>query len=66
VSHAEAKHYQPSNITFGIMPPLAQPLARRSRGEGGHKKDQRKDALAQRALQTLESWMGQMTTGASA
>ena len=22
VSHAEAKHYQPSNITFGIMPPL--------------------------------------------
>ena len=25
VSHAEAKHYQPTNITFGIMPPLLEP-----------------------------------------
>ena len=22
VSHADPKHYEPSNITFGIMPPL--------------------------------------------
>ena len=59
VSHAEAKHYQPTNITFGIMPPLEQPLARRSRGEGGpRKKDQRKEALAQRALQALEQLDG--------
>ena len=24
VSHAEAAHYQPTNITFGIMPPLEE------------------------------------------
>ena len=67
VSHAEAKHYQPTNITFGIMPPLEQPLARRSRGEGGpRKKDARKEALAQRALQALEDWMGQVAIGAPA
>ena len=39
VSHAEAKHYQPSNITFGIMAPLdvaegARPEGRRS--QAGH------------------------------
>jgi folate-dependent tRNA-U54 methylase TrmFO/GidA len=67
VSHAEAKHYQPTNITFGIMPPLGEPLARHSRGEGGpRKKDQRKEAMAQRALLMLERWMTQVATGAPA
>ena len=67
VSHAEARHYQPTNITFGIMPPLDQPLARRSRREGGpSKKDARKEALAQRALQALDAWMRQLTSGAPA
>jgi len=64
VSHAEAKHYQPTNITFGIMPPLDEPLPRRGRGEGGSKKEQRKEALAQRALRALEAWMPQTATGA--
>ena len=31
VSHADPRHYQPSNITFGIMPPLE----RRVRGKQG-------------------------------
>jgi methylenetetrahydrofolate--tRNA-(uracil-5-)-methyltransferase len=67
VSHADARHYQPTNITFGIMPPLDQPLARRSRGEGGpSKKEARKEALAQRALQALDGWMRQLTSGAPA
>ncbi|AMY12214.1 Methylenetetrahydrofolate--tRNA-(uracil-5-)- methyltransferase TrmFO [Luteitalea pratensis] len=67
VSHAEARHYQPTNITFGIMPPLELPAARRSRGEGGpRRKDQRKEALAQRALQALDNWMGQVAIGAPA
>ena len=38
----------PSNITFGIMPPLAQPP--RGRVE-------RKTALSERALSALADWM---------
>jgi methylenetetrahydrofolate--tRNA-(uracil-5-)-methyltransferase len=34
VSHADPAHYQPSNITFGIMPPLERPP--RSRQERQH------------------------------
>lgn len=51
VSHADAAHYQPTNITFGIMPPLAIPPRR---------KDQRKEALALRALQALDGWSGDL------
>ena len=53
VSHAEPKHYQPSNITFGIMPPLA-------REPGGpkvpKKKAERNGRLSQRALADLDRW----------
>lgn len=44
-SHADPAHYQPSNITFGIMPPLDQPP---------RDKAQRKQALAERALAHLD------------
>ncbi len=47
-SHADPKHYQPSNITFGIMPPLDAPP---------RDKALRKQALADRALAELERWM---------
>ncbi len=47
VSHADPAHYQPTNITFGIMPPLEQPPRR---------KPQRKEALAARALRALDEW----------
>jgi methylenetetrahydrofolate--tRNA-(uracil-5-)-methyltransferase len=47
-SHADPRHYEPSNITFGIMPPLAQP----PRG-----KMERKLAMSARALDDLERWM---------
>jgi methylenetetrahydrofolate--tRNA-(uracil-5-)-methyltransferase len=47
VSHANAKHYQPSNITFGIMPPLDEPP--RSRHE-------RQLATSARALAALDQW----------
>ena len=54
VAHAEPKHYQPSNITFGIMPPLA-------REPGGpkvpRKKAERNERLSRRALQHLEEWL---------
>ena len=50
VSHADPAHYEPSNITFGIMEPLATP----ARG-----KQARKLALSTRALADLERWMTQ-------
>jgi len=46
-SHADPKHYQPSNITFGIMPPLDQPP---------RDKALRKQALADRALADLAAF----------
>ncbi len=48
VSHADPAHYEPSNITFGIMPPLEKP----PRG-----KMERKLALSNRALRALDGWM---------
>ena len=54
VSHADPKHYQPSNITFGIMPPLV-------REAGGprvpKKKSERNERLSQRALKDLQEWL---------
>ena len=47
-SHANPAHYDPSNITFGIMEPLALP----PRG-----KLDRKIATANRALEALGRWM---------
>jgi methylenetetrahydrofolate--tRNA-(uracil-5-)-methyltransferase len=47
VSHANPAHYEPSNITFGIMPPLVPA----PRG-----KQERKLALSARALADLELW----------
>jgi len=50
-SHADPAHYDPSNITFGIMQPLD---AERSRGARG--KMDRKLAMAERALEALAAW----------
>jgi methylenetetrahydrofolate--tRNA-(uracil-5-)-methyltransferase len=49
VSHANPAHYQPSNITFGII----QALDHRVRG-----KKERNEALSARALVDLSGWMG--------
>jgi methylenetetrahydrofolate--tRNA-(uracil-5-)-methyltransferase len=57
VSHAEASHYQPTNITFGIMPPLDETPGTRPK-----KGTDRKLAVAARALDHLDAWR----TGASA
>ncbi len=48
VSHADPRHYEPSNITFGIIAPLDQ--APRGRME-------RKLAISRRALRELSQWM---------
>ena len=53
VSHANPAHYEPSNITFGIMPPLpddAMPPGRR------RDKLAKKLAVSERALSDLEDW----------
>ena len=51
VSHADPAHYEPSNITFGIMPPLdVRP------GSGAPRSADRKLAMSERALQDLDGW----------
>jgi methylenetetrahydrofolate--tRNA-(uracil-5-)-methyltransferase len=47
VSHADPKHYDPSNITFGIMPALDVPPKA---------KHDRQLAMSERALRDLEDW----------
>ena len=52
VSHADPRSYQPTNITFGIMPaPDQVPGARRM------KRADRKEATADRALRALDEWI---------
>ncbi len=53
VSHANPAHYQPANITFGILPPLASG----SDGRVPKKKGDRKLACSKRALEALDAWM---------
>jgi methylenetetrahydrofolate--tRNA-(uracil-5-)-methyltransferase len=50
VSHANPATYQPSNITFGIMPPPDAGTARL-------KRDERKTATSARALSALDAWL---------
>jgi methylenetetrahydrofolate--tRNA-(uracil-5-)-methyltransferase len=52
VSHADPRHYQPTNITFGIIPPLVPEDGRRA----PRKKADRNAALSARALADLDTW----------
>jgi methylenetetrahydrofolate--tRNA-(uracil-5-)-methyltransferase len=52
-SHADSAHYEPSNISFGIMASL--PNAPRSKTE-------RKLAMAERALKDLDEWTSSATS----
>ena len=53
VANANPKHYEPSNITFGIMPP---PVST-SGGRVPKKKADRKTLYAERALAALDDWI---------
>jgi methylenetetrahydrofolate--tRNA-(uracil-5-)-methyltransferase len=53
VANANPKHYEPSNITFGIMPP---PVSS-SGGRVPKKKADRKSLYAERALAALDDWI---------
>jgi methylenetetrahydrofolate--tRNA-(uracil-5-)-methyltransferase len=48
VCHADAAHYEPSNITFGIIEPLPRPPKGRM---------ERKLAISRRALADLDRWI---------
>jgi methylenetetrahydrofolate--tRNA-(uracil-5-)-methyltransferase len=52
VSHADPRHYQPTNVTFGIIAPLESPPGRRPR-RGADKKA----ATSERALDDLARWL---------
>ncbi|HUL71555.1 MAG TPA: methylenetetrahydrofolate--tRNA-(uracil(54)-C(5))-methyltransferase (FADH(2)-oxidizing) TrmFO [Vicinamibacterales bacterium] len=54
VSHADPRHYDPTNITFGILPPLAAPPKSRH---------DRQLATSARALEDLRGWMAQVPPG---
>ena len=49
ISHADPKGYQPTNAAFGLLPPAPK---------GVKKKRDRKIARANRALETLDQWLG--------
>jgi methylenetetrahydrofolate--tRNA-(uracil-5-)-methyltransferase len=53
VSHADPRHYQPTNITFGIMPPVVPTAGEKA----PRKKADRKVALSERALADLGVWL---------
>jgi methylenetetrahydrofolate--tRNA-(uracil-5-)-methyltransferase len=55
VSHADPAHYQPSNITHGIMEPLPSPPRDKAR---------KKALIAERALADLADWLGAPAVGA--
>jgi methylenetetrahydrofolate--tRNA-(uracil-5-)-methyltransferase len=52
VAHADPAHYDPTNITFGIMPPLDAPP---------RSKHERQLAMSARALEALGAWADQQT-----
>jgi methylenetetrahydrofolate--tRNA-(uracil-5-)-methyltransferase len=56
VSHADPRHYQPTNITFGIMPAPAPPPGTRTLN-----REQRKQVTSARALAALDGWLGAAT-----
>jgi methylenetetrahydrofolate--tRNA-(uracil-5-)-methyltransferase len=50
ISGADAKHYQPANIAFDLLPPLDEPTVRRLR----HDKKARHAEICRRALESMD------------
>jgi methylenetetrahydrofolate--tRNA-(uracil-5-)-methyltransferase len=60
VSHADPRHYQPTNITFGIIDPIDDrklPRMQAADGRRMSRKETRKFALSERALADLDRWI---------
>ena len=52
ITHAEAKHFQPANITFDLLPPLEEELRKKVRD-----KKERHRMQCERALAAFEGWL---------
>ncbi len=52
ITHAEAKRFQPANMTFDLLPPLEEELRRRARD-----KKERHRIQCERALAVWEQWL---------
>jgi methylenetetrahydrofolate--tRNA-(uracil-5-)-methyltransferase len=63
VSHANPAHYDPSNITFGIIEPMVEPGRR---GGAARSKLARKLAISERALADLDRWRDGLRNGLKA
>ncbi len=61
VSHANPRNYQPTNITFGIIPALTPEPGRRA----PKKKADRNAALSDRALADLDAWIADGPRGSA-
>ena len=57
VSHADAKNFQPVNITFALLPPLPEPAKRNAR-----KKRERRQLQVELALKEWAEWLEQNHT----
>jgi methylenetetrahydrofolate--tRNA-(uracil-5-)-methyltransferase len=57
VSNADAKNFQPVNITFALLPPLAEPVKR-----GARKKHERRRLQVEAALKEWAEWLEQNHT----
>ena len=57
VSHAEATNFQPVNITFALLPPLAEPFKLK-----GRKKRERRQIQVEIALKEWSEWLRQIQT----
>lgn len=53
ITHAEAKRFQPANITFDLLPPLEEELRKRIRD-----KKERHRLQCERALEAWYGWLG--------
>ena len=56
VSHADPKHYQPTNITFGIMPPLEPTAGASARRQKADRKSAR-SRMASARSRTSTAWI---------
>jgi methylenetetrahydrofolate--tRNA-(uracil-5-)-methyltransferase len=61
ITHAEAKQFQPANITFDLLPPLAEDLRKQVRD-----KKERHRLVCERALRVFDAWWQQQTVPAPA
>ena len=55
ITHADAKHFQPANITFDLLVPLEDELRRKVRD-----KKERHRIQCERALQAFDAWYAQI------